>query len=222
MHRIDTPTAQVDKFGAGKNGFTRGNPQTGVPATALDDDYCDAVQEEIVGVIEGAGIVLNKDNRTQLLAALKKLFLQSGNNLFEIKTAGLVALAAARANLGLGTAATKDIGTGVGQIPDMSAWSFVKNADSSKWTLTLPNGFLLQKCSVVTPGAAATINAAWLTPFPIECLGVWGIDGSSGAADLSSSASGSLPVGRVYVVGTTNTYAPVGGYGGIDIYAIGH
>ncbi|HHH0832373.1 TPA: hypothetical protein ACPY5W_004314, partial [Yersinia enterocolitica] len=26
MHRIDTPTAQVDKFGAGKNGFTRGNP----------------------------------------------------------------------------------------------------------------------------------------------------------------------------------------------------
>ncbi|EPB4306963.1 hypothetical protein ACROUY_004264, partial [Yersinia enterocolitica] len=22
MHRIDTPTAQVDKFGAGKNGFT--------------------------------------------------------------------------------------------------------------------------------------------------------------------------------------------------------
>lgn len=30
MHRIDTPTAQTDKFGAGKNGFTRGNPQTGV------------------------------------------------------------------------------------------------------------------------------------------------------------------------------------------------
>ncbi len=26
MHRIDTKTAQKDKFGAGKNGFTRGNP----------------------------------------------------------------------------------------------------------------------------------------------------------------------------------------------------
>ncbi|EOU6707202.1 hypothetical protein ABL939_24655, partial [Escherichia albertii] len=24
MHRIDTKTAQKDKFGAGKNGFTRG------------------------------------------------------------------------------------------------------------------------------------------------------------------------------------------------------
>lgn len=35
MHRIDTKTAQKDKFGAGKNGFTRGNPQTGTPATDL-------------------------------------------------------------------------------------------------------------------------------------------------------------------------------------------
>lgn len=35
MHRIDTKTAQKDKFGAGKNGFTRGNPQTGTPATEV-------------------------------------------------------------------------------------------------------------------------------------------------------------------------------------------
>ncbi|HEC1651753.1 TPA: phage tail protein [Yersinia enterocolitica] len=144
------------------------------------------------------------------------------NDLIEIKNKGEIAKTNARINLGCGTAAAKDVGTGAGQIPDMSAWSFVKNADSSKWTLTLPNGFLLQKCSVVTPSAAATINAVWLTPFPIECLGVWGMDGSSGAADLSSSAAGALPVGRVYAVGSTNTYAPVGGLGGIDIYAIGH
>ncbi|EBB2969908.1 phage tail protein, partial [Salmonella enterica subsp. enterica serovar Typhimurium] len=26
MHRIDTPTAQKDKFGQGKNGFTNGDP----------------------------------------------------------------------------------------------------------------------------------------------------------------------------------------------------
>ena len=44
MHRIDTPTAQRDKFGQGKNGFTRGNPQTGTPATQLDYLYCDAIQ----------------------------------------------------------------------------------------------------------------------------------------------------------------------------------
>lgn len=66
------------------------------------------------------------------------------NDLIEIKNKGEIAKTNARINLGCGTAAAKDVGTGAGQIPDMSAWSFVKNADSSKWTLTLPNGFLLQ------------------------------------------------------------------------------
>lgn len=50
MHRIDTKTAQKDKFGAGKNGFTRGNPQTGTPATDLDDDYFDMLQEELAAL----------------------------------------------------------------------------------------------------------------------------------------------------------------------------
>lgn len=58
MHRIDTPTAQKDKFGAGKNGFTGGNPQTGELPTALDAPFFDSVQEEISSVIEAAGIIL--------------------------------------------------------------------------------------------------------------------------------------------------------------------
>jgi hypothetical protein len=73
MHRIDTPTAQKDKFGAGKNGFTRGNPQTGTPATDLDDDYFDMLQEELVGVVEASGIALDKTKRNQLLEALLRL-----------------------------------------------------------------------------------------------------------------------------------------------------
>ncbi|MNZ37387.1 hypothetical protein D3C78_548310 [compost metagenome] len=73
MHRIDTPTAQKDKFGAGKNGFTRGNPQTGTPATDLDDDYFDTLQEELAGVVEAAGIALDKTKRNQLLEALFRL-----------------------------------------------------------------------------------------------------------------------------------------------------
>lgn len=74
MHRIDTPTAQKDKFGAGKNGFTRGNPQTGVPATDLDDDYFDSIQEELAGLVEGGGLTLDKADRGQVLKALKLLF----------------------------------------------------------------------------------------------------------------------------------------------------
>ncbi|WP_446030416.1 integrase [Lelliottia amnigena] len=73
MHRIDTSTAQKDKFGAGKNGFTRGNPQTGTPATDLDDDYFDMLQEELVGVVEASGIALDKTKRNQLLEALLRL-----------------------------------------------------------------------------------------------------------------------------------------------------
>ncbi|MDA5535794.1 hypothetical protein [Yersinia mollaretii] len=113
MHRIDTPTAQVDKFGAGKNGFTRGNPQTGVPATALDDDYFDAIQEEIAGVVESTGVVLDKSNRTQLLTALKKLFLRTSNNFSEIAAAGSAAVTAALANLGLSDVAHLPQLTGV-------------------------------------------------------------------------------------------------------------
>ncbi|MCE6966515.1 hypothetical protein K6W81_21970 [Enterobacter sp. MW07] len=87
MHRIDTPTAQKDKFGAGKNGFTRGNPQTGTPATDLDDDYFDMLQEELVSVVEFAGITLDKSKRNQLLTALRQSFSQ--NNMVVFTTPGV-------------------------------------------------------------------------------------------------------------------------------------
>lgn len=101
MHRIDTPTAQKDKFGAGKNGFTKGNPQTGTPATEIDETILDAVQEEICSVIEGEGIQLNKNESGQLYKAIKKIIV----------------------NLDLKSASKRDIGTGQNQIPDMSAWT---------------------------------------------------------------------------------------------------
>lgn len=77
MHRIDTSTAQVDKFGSGKNGFTGGNPQTGELATALDADFFDTLQEELAGAIEAAGLVLNKSSNSQLTAAIRALALVS-------------------------------------------------------------------------------------------------------------------------------------------------
>ncbi|EHB2443121.1 hypothetical protein JYJ56_003366, partial [Salmonella enterica] len=73
MHRIDTPTAQKDKFGQGKNGFTNGDPATGRRATGLNSDMWDAVQEEVCTVIEAAGIQLSKGEHTQLHAAIGRL-----------------------------------------------------------------------------------------------------------------------------------------------------
>ncbi|EMZ2011399.1 phage tail protein [Escherichia coli] len=70
MHRIDTLTAVKDKFGPGKNGFTDGNIRTGRLATWLNSAMWDAIQEEICGVIEKAGIELNKEEHDQLYKAI--------------------------------------------------------------------------------------------------------------------------------------------------------
>ncbi|CAM6286002.1 TPA: hypothetical protein ACTVL7_001434 [Escherichia coli] len=105
MHRIDTPTAQKDKFGAGKNGFTAGNPQTGTPATDLDNDYFDMLQEELAGVVEATGVNLDKSKHNQLLTALKALLLSRAHPFADIKADGPAAIAEALSNLGLGDAA---------------------------------------------------------------------------------------------------------------------
>lgn len=70
MHRIDTLTAVKDKFGLGKNGFTDGNIRTGRLATWLNSAMWDAIQEELCGVIEKAGIELNKEEHDQLYKAI--------------------------------------------------------------------------------------------------------------------------------------------------------
>ncbi|PNK93105.1 hypothetical protein CEQ28_023465 [Hafnia alvei] len=70
MHRIDTSTAQKDKFGSGKNGFTEGNPQTGAPATALNSAFFDSIQEEIAAVIESTGVTLDASKNDQLKTAI--------------------------------------------------------------------------------------------------------------------------------------------------------
>ena len=103
MHRIDTSTAQRDKFGEGKNGFTRGNPQTGTPATQLDFLYCDAIQEEIANTIEYAGIKLDKSKHDQLATAIKELIGRSSVKLnssttSELETEAATSLAVKKVN----------------------------------------------------------------------------------------------------------------------------
>lgn len=70
MQRIDTASKAVDLFGAGKHGFKDGNVGLGIAATQFNAAICNNVQEEIVRVIEAAGITLNGTVFTQLLSAL--------------------------------------------------------------------------------------------------------------------------------------------------------
>lgn len=65
MHRIDGPGA-----GTGANNWTEGNPQQGVPATTLTDDYCNDLQEEVCNIIEDNGITLAKGSQRQLKDAI--------------------------------------------------------------------------------------------------------------------------------------------------------
>lgn len=73
MHRIDTATRLADAYGAGKDGFTEGDPSTATPPTGLSADWFGAVQEEVAGVVEGAGLALAKADNGQLLAAIYTL-----------------------------------------------------------------------------------------------------------------------------------------------------
>ncbi|EPR0211458.1 gp53-like domain-containing protein, partial [Escherichia coli] len=160
MHRIDTKTAQKDKFGAGKNGFTRGNPQTGTPATDLDDDYFDMLQEELCSVVEASGASLEKGRHDQLLTALRALLLSRKNPFGDIKSDGTVQTALE--NLGLGEAAKRDVGTAANQIPDMG--SFTSGTGTNSVWFKFPNGMIVQTGYVITSSSSA-VNVTFPTAF---------------------------------------------------------
>lgn len=130
MHRIDTKTAQKDKFGAGKNGFTRGNPQTGTPATDLDDDYFDMLQEELCSVVEASGASLEKGRHDQLLTALRALLLSRKNPFGDIKSDGTVKTALE--NLGLQTIKPDPVSTKIFS-PDLKKFLLVSNTSWGMW-----------------------------------------------------------------------------------------
>lgn len=78
MHKIDSTGTSASlptpgAVGATVGYFTEGDPNTATPATVVSADWLNAVQEELVGVIEGLGITLDKTSQSQLLAALKRL-----------------------------------------------------------------------------------------------------------------------------------------------------
>ncbi|EAA7436787.1 hypothetical protein E2V57_12910 [Salmonella enterica] len=183
MHRIDTPTAQKDKFGQGKNGFTNGDPATGRRATDLNSDMWDAVQEEVCTVIEAAGIPLSKGEHTQLHAAIGRLIDEQVKTRLEKKQNGadIPNKPLFLQNVGLGEAAKRNVGTGENQIPDMTSF-----ASGDGW-MKLPNGKILQYGrGAITPTLSTqTMRITFSIPFPkkVDC------------AMLTHSGDGGAPLG---------------------------
>lgn len=150
-----------------KKPITRGNPQTGTPATDLDDDYFDMLQEELCSVVEASGASLEKGRHDQLLTALRALLLSRKNPFGDIKSDGTVKTALE--NLGLGEAAKRNVGTGANQIPDMG--SFTLSVSGTGYQ-KLPSGFILQWGSIGAPGIAQDVVTHFPIAFPNRCLRV--------------------------------------------------
>lgn len=79
--------------------FTEGG--NGVPPTYPGPDWFNIVQSELLNIVRASGLDPDKMTQTQILDALKKLFLQRQNPFGDIKADGAAAVATALANLGL-------------------------------------------------------------------------------------------------------------------------
>ncbi|EJA1293845.1 hypothetical protein BvCmsKSNP041_04171 [Escherichia coli] len=221
MHRIDTKTAQKDKFGAGKNGFTRGNPQTGTPATDLDDDYFDMLQEELCSVVEASGASLEKGRHDQLLTALRALLLSRKNPFGDIKSDGTVKTALE--NLGLGEAAKLGAAVGVtgntGRILIPALIGGVEQNIIFQWV----SGFLSDSTGVAT----VTLPMA----FPNALLHATAIDSGASASSWNGSAGTTwgFDIGgstratvKLRVLRTTNGTSWAGASAAGCLFAIGY
>lgn len=91
MKRISTAHRQLDKFGAGKDGFKDGTPPGAVP-TRLEADWCDGLQEELAKVIEAAGLTLSGADYTQLYQAIQILILGGDTSVTDLIEAAGVTL----------------------------------------------------------------------------------------------------------------------------------
>lgn len=72
MDRINGTNVDPNANGPGKRGFTEAAPGSGLP-TVLTPEWCNLVQEEIVGAVEGMGLSLNPNDTTQLYQAIQAL-----------------------------------------------------------------------------------------------------------------------------------------------------
>ena len=92
--------------------FTDGNVAGGISPTRLVAAWFNALQTELVNVVESSGMELDPDDSTQVLQAMTKMFLSRSNPFADIAADGSEAIAQALANLQLGEAAKLDAPTG--------------------------------------------------------------------------------------------------------------
>ncbi|MCM7878889.1 gp53-like domain-containing protein [Enterobacter asburiae] len=145
---------QVEATATQDGKYTDGSVAGGIAATRLRAAAFNAMQEELAHIVESAGLALDINDMTQVLKAIQKLTLSRINPFADIKSDGAAAISTALANLGLKEAAKREVGTGPGQIPDMSSFT------SGPGWVRFPDGTTIQQGSA---GFAIGVNNQYVT-----------------------------------------------------------
>ncbi|HIF4775181.1 TPA: gp53-like domain-containing protein [Citrobacter freundii] len=134
--------------------FTEGG--NGVPPTFPGPDWFNIIQSELINILRAAGLDPDKMDNTQILAALKKLFLSRSNPFGDIKADGAAAIATALSNLGLRAS---------GQYTDNLLFTGPDGLKIQVFRRTLANQ--------TTVGVVNTVPVTFPVPFPVNCWGVF-------------------------------------------------
>lgn len=138
MKRIDTPNRALDLFGAGKDGFRNGNLALNQLPTEFNADWPNGIQEELLAIVETAGLVPSGADLAQVRKAI---------DIMLRKRSGLIAAAAGSANAltGAFTPAVTGLTNGLGVLLRAAAANsvatptFQADATAAK-TIVRPNG----------------------------------------------------------------------------------
>ncbi|EKZ2288887.1 hypothetical protein REJ02_001387 [Escherichia coli] len=212
---------QVEATATQDGKYTDGSVAGGIAATRLRAAAFNAMQEELAHIVESAGLALDINDMTQVLKAIQKLTLSRANPFADIKSDGAAAISTALTNLGLGEAATRNVGTGTGQVPDMSSFT-TGHSGAADWPIPKsgwskgPDGVITQWGIFGFPVGQTGTNVVFPLPFPAQVESI-----TLTMADIQESllSPTTMPAYGVNSTGTSRTgfTARMSGSGGFNL-----
>ncbi|EHS7481939.1 hypothetical protein KWG59_001053 [Escherichia coli] len=212
---------QVEATATQDGKYTDGSVAGGIAATRLRAAAFNAMQEELAHIVESAGLALDINDMTQVLKAIQKLTLSRANPFADIKSDGAAAISTALTNLGLGEAATRNVGTDTGQVPDMSSFTTGHSGEAdwpipkSGWSKG-PEGVITQWGIFGFPVGQTGTNVVFPLPFPARVESI-----TLTMADIQESllSPTTMPAYGVNSTGTSRTgfTARMSGVGGFNL-----